>query len=51
MNRDITVNLPELVQYITWLASECEEALSPIRLVKSLTERISLTVATGKGCA
>jgi hypothetical protein len=49
MNRDITVNLPRLVQYITWLATEREEKLSPIRLVKFLTEAVSPTVATGKG--
>jgi hypothetical protein len=49
MNRDITVNLPELIQYLTWLASEREEMLSPIRWVKSLTEAISPAVATGKG--
>ena len=29
-------NIPELVHYITWLASEREEMLSPIRLVKFL---------------
>jgi len=36
MNREITGNIPELVQYITWLASEREQMLSPIRLVKFL---------------
>jgi hypothetical protein len=30
------INILELIQYITWLATEREEALSPIRLVKFL---------------
>jgi hypothetical protein len=30
------VDTPELVQYITWLATERGEVLSPIRLVKFL---------------
>jgi hypothetical protein len=49
MKSEIMVNITELVQYLTWLASEREEMLSPIRRVKSLTEAISPTVATGKG--
>jgi|WetSurMetagenome_2_1015567.scaffolds.fasta_scaffold403192_1 hypothetical protein len=36
MSREIVVNIQELVQYITWLASERKEMLSPIRLVKFL---------------
>lgn len=36
---EIRANIPELVQYITWLASEREEMLSPIRLVKFLRKR------------
>jgi hypothetical protein len=36
MNTGILINIPELVQYITWLASQREEMLSPIRLVKFL---------------
>lgn len=32
----MNVNIPELVQYITWLATEQGEVLSPIRLVKFL---------------
>jgi hypothetical protein len=36
MDRESMVNIPELVQYVTWLASEREEMLSPIRLVKFL---------------
>ncbi|MBW1717247.1 MAG: hypothetical protein JRJ77_15730 [Deltaproteobacteria bacterium] len=30
----MSVNILELIQYITWLSTEREEALSPIRLVK-----------------
>ena len=51
MTREIMVSIPELVQYITWLASEREEALSSIRLVRFLDGRISPKVATGKGAA
>ena len=36
MNRGTMINATELVKYITWLASEREEMLSPIRLVKFL---------------
>jgi hypothetical protein len=36
MNTEIMINIPELVQYVTWLASERSEMLSPIRLVKFL---------------
>jgi hypothetical protein len=32
----MNLNISELIQYITWLASEREEMLSPIRLVKFL---------------
>jgi hypothetical protein len=32
----MSFNILELIQYITWLATEREEALSPIRLVKFL---------------
>ena len=32
----MSVNILELIQYIAWLATEREEALSPIRLVKFL---------------
>jgi len=36
MNIETMVNTTDLVKYITWLASEREEMLSPIRLVKFL---------------
>jgi hypothetical protein len=36
MSRETMVNTAELVKYITWLASEREEMLSPIRVVKFL---------------
>lgn len=32
----MSINILELIQYITWLATEREESLSPIRLVKFL---------------
>ena len=36
MNRETMINATELVKYITWLATEREEMLSPIRVVKFL---------------
>ena len=34
--REMNVNILEFIRYITWFATECEEVLSPIRLVKFL---------------
>jgi hypothetical protein len=36
MSNEIVVNIQGLIRYITWLAGEREEMLSPIRLVKFL---------------
>jgi hypothetical protein len=33
---EMNVNIPELIQYITWLATERGDVLSPIRMVKFL---------------
>jgi hypothetical protein len=44
MSREIMVNIPELVQYITWLASEREEMLSPIGLVKFIENRRPISI-------
>jgi hypothetical protein len=45
MSREIMVSISELVQYITWLASEREEMVAPVRLVKFIQDRREFVIS------